>query len=79
MSNRKLLHIHGTEHEVVRRWRRTKLTAVPRLDVLAFHLLGFYLERPIVRRGLAGQSDTFLGLLQLEASILTSLQLSSQL
>lgn len=55
------------------------LTAVPRLDVLAFHLLGFYLERAIMQRGLAGQSYTFLGLLQLKASISLSHQLLVQL
>lgn len=79
MSNCKLLHIRNTEHEIVRRWRRTKLTAGPRLDVLAFHLLGFYLEHAIMQRGLAGESCTLLGLLQVKASISLSLQLLAQL
>lgn len=79
MSNCKLLHTRNTEHEIVRRWRRTKLTAVPRLDVLALHLLGFYLKRTVMQRGLAEKRHILLGLLQLKASVSLSCQLAAQL
>jgi hypothetical protein len=67
-QNAGFLQAGNAEYAIVRRWRRTKLTAVPRSDVLALYLLGFNLECPLMQRGLADWSRTFLGLLQLEAS-----------
>lgn len=54
MPKCELLQIRKTEHEIVWHWRRTELTAVPRLDVVSLHLLGFHPERAVMQRGLAG-------------------------